>query len=112
MFVQDSNTHLLEYSDELYHKVLKDKKIDAKIDPNKDMAYVDLKTLEYPDAKEFVDEWLGFQALKQLKIDSFLMGQKWSEQKIQLAMTQIIFSAIFLASENKTSKWIVENSSV
>jgi predicted SprT family Zn-dependent metalloprotease len=112
LMVQDSDTHLLEYADELYRKALKDKKIDSKIDPNKNMVHVDLNTLEHPEAKEFGAEWLGYQALKQLKIDSFLMEQKWSDEKIQLAMTQIISRAVFPASENKTSKWIGENSSI
>lgn len=112
LMVQDSDTHLLEYADELYRKAIKDKKIDSKIDPNKDMVHVDLNTLEHPQAKEFGAEWLGFQALKQLKIDSFLMEQKWSDEKIQLAMMQIISRAVFPASENKTSKWIGENSSI
>lgn len=112
LLVQDADLHLLEYADELYLKALKDKKVDAKIDPNKDMACVDLNSLEHPDAKEFGSEWLGFQALKQLKIDSFLLEQKWSDEKIQLAMTQIISRAVFPASENKTSKWIAENSSI
>jgi hypothetical protein len=112
LMVQDSDTLLLEYADELYRKAIKDKKIDSKIDPNKDMVHVDLNTLEHPQAKEFGAEWLGFQALKQLKIDSFLMEQKWSDEKIQLAMTQIISRAVFPASENKTSKWIGENSSI
>jgi predicted SprT family Zn-dependent metalloprotease len=112
LMVQDSDTHLLEYADELYRKALKDKKIDSKIDPNKNMVHVDLNTLEHPEAKEFGAEWLGFQALKQLKIDSFLMEQKWTDEKIQLAMTQIISRAVFPASENKTSKWIGENSSI
>ena len=112
LFVQDSDLHLLEYADQLYCKALKDKKVDSKTDPNKDMAHVDLNTLEHPHTKEFGGEWLGFQALKQLKIDSFLMEQKWSDEKIQLAMTQIISRAVFPASENKTSKWIAENSSI
>ena len=76
LMVQDSGTHLLEYADELYRKAIKDKKIDSKIDPNKDMVHVDLNTLEHPQTKEFGAEWLGFQALKQLKIESFFDGTK------------------------------------
>lgn len=112
LLIEDSQTHLLEYADELYCKALKDKKIDANIDPAKDMVRVDLNTLKHLEAKELGCEWLGLQALKQLKIDSFLMEQKWSEERIQLAMTQIISRAVFPASENKTSKWISENSSI
>jgi hypothetical protein len=112
LVVQDSDAHLLEYADELYLKALKSGKVDSKIDPEKDMAHVDLNTFKHLDAKEFGAEWLSFQALKQLKMDSFLMEQKWSDEKIQLAMTQIISRAVFPASENKTSKWIVENSAI
>jgi hypothetical protein len=112
LIVEDSDVHLLEYADDLYAKALKSGKVDSKNDPEKDMARVDLKTLEHPDAKELGAEWIGFQALKQLKIDSFLMEQKWSDEKIQLAMIQIISRAVFPASENKTSKWIAENSSI
>jgi Transposase DDE domain len=112
LFVQDADLHLLEYADQLYFKALKSRKIDSKTDADKDMAHVDLNTLLHPDAREFGAEWLGFQALKQLKIDSFLMEQKWSDEKIQLAVTQIISRAVYPASENKTSKWIAENSSI
>lgn len=112
LIVEDCHTHLLEYADELYYKALKDNKIDSKVDPNKDMVRVNLNTLEHSDCKELGGEWLGLQALKQLKLDSFLIEQKWSEEKIQLAMTQIISRAVFPASENRTSKWIAENSSI
>jgi hypothetical protein len=101
LIVQDSDAHLLEYADELYRKAIKDKKIDSKIDPNKDMVHVDLNTLEHPQAKEFGAGWLGYQALKQLKIDNFLMEQKWSDEKIQLALTQIISRAVFPARKIK-----------
>ncbi|TRX32762.1 hypothetical protein FNW52_16550 [Flavobacterium sp. ZT3R18] len=110
--VQDSDAHLLEFADELYYKALKGGKVDSKIDPERDMAHVDLNTFKHLNAKELGAEWLGFQALKQIKIDSFLMEQKWSDEKLQLAMTQIISRAVFPASENKTSKWIIENSSI
>ena len=52
LMVQDADLPLLEYADELYHKALKDKKVDAKIDPERDMAHVDLNTLQHPDAKD------------------------------------------------------------
>lgn len=112
LVVQDADLPLLEYADELYHKALKGKKVDVKIDSGKDMVRVDLNTLQHPDAKELGGEWLCFQALKQLKMDSFLLEKKWPDDKIQLAMTQIISRSVFPASENRTSKWIVENSSI
>ncbi|TRW89325.1 IS1634 family transposase, partial [Flavobacterium sp. GT3R68] len=38
--------------------------------------------------------------------------KKWSEEQIQLALTQIISRAVYPASENRTSKWIKENSAI
>jgi hypothetical protein len=64
LFVQDCDASLLEYADELYHKALKDKKIDSKIDPNKDMTHVDLNTLQYRDAKDFGGGMVGFSGSK------------------------------------------------
>ena len=52
LFVQDCDALLLEYADELYRKVLKSKSVDSK----KDFHYVDLDTLQHPEAKEFGGE--------------------------------------------------------
>lgn len=60
LFVQDSDTHLLEYAGKFYRKDLKNWKLGVKFDINKDMVRVDLNTLEHPDAKKFGGEWLGF----------------------------------------------------
>lgn len=40
------------------------------------------------------------------------MDKKWSEEQVQLAMTQIVSRAVYPGTENKTSKWIKENSSI
>jgi hypothetical protein len=61
LMVQDSDTHLLEYADELYRKAIKDKKIDSKIDPNKDMVHVDFNTLEHPKPKSLEQNGWAFK---------------------------------------------------
>jgi hypothetical protein len=52
-----------------------------------------------------------FQALEQLELKEKLENLVWSQEDIQLALTQII-RAVYPFSENKTSRWIKENSAV
>lgn len=108
LFIQDSDTHLIEYANELIKKIVNN----IKIDSVKGLEKVDLETLKHDDVREIGAEWLAFQALKQLNISSFLENQKWENEKIQLALTQLISRAVYPASESKTSRWIKENSSV
>jgi hypothetical protein len=53
-----------------------------------------------------------FSSFETIKNRQLFVEKKWSDQSIELAMTQIISQAVFPSSENKTSKWIVENSSI
>lgn len=108
LFIQDSNTHLIEYANELLKKIIGNKKIDSA----KGLEKVDLETLKHDEVREIGAEWLALQALKQLKLSSFLENQNWENEKIQLALTQLISRAVYPASESKTSRWIKENSSV
>jgi len=62
--------------------------------------------------REIGAEWIGYQALEQLEIRSFLEEQGWSEEAIQLAQTQIVSRAVYPASEYRTARWIQENSSI
>ncbi|MFV7236593.1 IS1634 family transposase [Flavobacterium sp. ZB4R12] len=112
LFEDDLQEHLWEYIDELYFKILKSNKIDNSHSSKKDMHNVDLNSLKHTEARELGGEWMSLQTLKQLKIDQFLLDKKWSEEQIQLALTQIISRAVYPASENRTSKWIKENSAI
>jgi hypothetical protein len=112
LFEDDTWQHLWEYIDELYSKIIKSNKIDYNGTSKKDIHSVDLDTLKHTQVQELGAEWLSLQTLKQLKIDQFLLEKKWNPEQIQLAMTQIVSRAVYPASENKTSKWIKENSSV
>jgi len=55
---------------------------------------------------------LCYQAIRQLRIDTFLDSRGWSDDDISLAMTHLISRAAYPASELKTSRWIKENSAV
>ena len=69
-------------------------------------------SIEHKQVRELGIEWLSFQALEELQICEFLKTLGWEQTKIQLTLTQIISRAVYPASELKTSKWMVENSSV
>lgn len=112
LFDDDFQEYLWEYIDQLYDKILKSNKIDSHKSSKKDIHSVDLNSLKHTEAREIGGEWLSLQTLKQLKIDQFLLDKNWSEEQVQLAMTQIVSRAVYPASENKTSKWIKENSAI
>jgi len=104
----------------LYNRMLAEKRIDVasenKISKNtnngKDLHLIDVNSIKNKDVREIGAEWLSFQALGQLQIESFLVNQHWSQDDIQLALTHIISRAVYPASELATSRWIVENSAV
>lgn len=73
---------------------------------------VDADTIRNKDAREVGAEWLCYQALEQLKIKGKLENLGWDEEQINLALTQIISRSIYPFSENRTSRWIQENSAV
>ncbi len=112
LFEDDFKEHLWEYIDQLYGKIQKSNKIDNGNSSKKDIHTVDLNTLKHTQARELGGEWMSLQTLKQLKIDQFLLDKNWTEEQVQLAMTQIVSRAVYPASENKTSNWIKENSSI
>jgi hypothetical protein len=112
LFEDASQKHLSTYINTLYLKIQKENKIDVLGTSKKDYCNVDLNSLRHTDARELGGEWLSLQALKQLKIDRFLSSKGWSQEHIELALTQIVSRAVYPASENKTSNWIKENSSI
>lgn len=79
--------------------------------PN-DIVGVKLNTMEHKEVTEVGAEWICYNTLKKLGVDTFLESKNWSQKEIQLAMTHIISRACHPASELATSKWIKENSAV
>src|SRR3954451_12938846 len=45
-------------------------------------------------------------------MDNFLDERGWSEEQVQLALTQIVSRAVYPASEYKTARWIKDNSGI
>lgn len=102
------------YIDHFYQRMVKEKRIDVKpkSSKGKDWQTIDMNSLRNKDVREVGAEWLCYQAIRQLKIDQFLEGRGWDQEKISLALTHLISRAVYPASEYKTSFWIRENSAV
>ena len=101
------------YVDELFNKMLKEKRIDIVGFPSKSKKkLVDFESIENKNVREFGAENICLQAVEQLELKSFLESQNWSNQQIQLTIAQIVSRAVYPASENKSVAWMKENSSV
>lgn len=85
---------------------------DKKIDPEKAQRQVTIDTIKHSNVREIGAEWIGYNTWNQLQLTEFLQTQGWSDNKIQLAATQVISRAVYPASELKTSQWIKENSAI
>ena len=88
--------------------MIKKAKVDAGTDPEKIDRYVDISTIKHKNVCEVGTEWLCYQAAEQIGIGNQLKALGWSEEKVQLALTQIVSRAVYPFSELKTSKIIKE----
>jgi len=104
---QITNHYITKWWQELIDK----KKVDV-LTPQRAKKLFQADTIKHKDVREIGAEWIGYQALEQLEIRSFLEEQGWDEEAIQLAQTQIVSRAVYPASEYRTARWIQENSAI
>ena len=95
-----------------YGQLKQKKKVDRTSDMPEDIDTVRLNSLKNKDIREVGAESLCYQALRQLKIDSYLKSMGWDDDQCSLAVTHIISRTVYPASEYKTVSWIKENSAV
>lgn len=110
---QESDKQAMKIADECWQAMIANKKIDATdVAFEKSKRMIDVDTMKHKDAREVGAEWMCYQALEQLKLSDKLKVQNWEEENIKLALTQIISRDVYPFSENRTSRWIKENSAV
>ena len=110
---EEADQEVLAIANIYWQEMVAKKKIDASnLAFEKTKSMVDVDTLKHKDAREIGAEWMCYQALNQLKIKEKLENIGWDEESVQLALTQIISRAVYPFSENRTSRWIKENSAV
>ena len=69
-------------------------------------------TLNHEEGRDIGAEWLCLQAVRQLKIDTFLLSQGWSERRVQNAVALLVARTVYGVSENKCLDIIAENSAL
>jgi hypothetical protein len=106
-----------ELADKYWNEMVTKNRIDVGQKPAKkpterqrNMVFED--SMHHPDVREIGGEWLCHQALSQLQLPDFLANIGFSDEEVQLAVTQIISRAVYPASELETARWIRENSAV
>ena len=112
--IEDNPPIVNQLADEYWNKLVAENRID--IGQKKPTVHqrnmVSVESIRHKDVREIGGEWLCYQALEQLQIKDYLSNIGFSEEDVQLALTQIISRAVYPASELETSRWIVENSAV
>jgi len=110
---EETDQEAVAIADQYWVAMIANKKVDAS-----DTAYqkskrmVDVDSIKNKDAREIGAEWMCYQALEQLQFKDKLTSLGWVEEEVQLALTQVISRAIYPFSENRTSRWIQENSAI
>jgi hypothetical protein len=111
---KDNSPIVNELVEEYWSKLVSGNRIDIgqKTPTARERNMVFEESIRHKDVREVGSEWLCHQALEQLKMADFLANIDFTEEEVQLAITQIISRAVYPASELETSRWIQENSAV
>lgn len=109
---KDKNPDALAIASHYWDQMVEKGKVDVGSNTRKVDRQVNIDSIKHKDVREIGTEWLCYQAAEQLGISHKLKALGWSEEKIQLALTQIVSRAVYPFSELKTSKIIKENSAV
>lgn len=108
---EETDTKVVEWVNRFWDEMIEKKTIDRQTMEQRHRL-LKADTIRHKEAREIGTEWLCANTWNQLKLTGLFEGLHWSEEKIQLAMTQVISRAVYPASELATSKWIKDNSAV
>ena len=73
---------------------------------------VKVNSIKHKEAREIGTEWICANTWNQLQLTELFNSLGWQEEKIQLAMTQVISRAVYPGSALASSKWIKDNSAI
>jgi Transposase DDE domain len=110
---EENDQDAISIADKYLQEMVSKKKIDVSDQVfEKSKRLVDIDTLKHKNAREIGAEWMCYQGLEQLELKKKLEHLGWIEEDIQLVLTQIISRAVYPFSENRTTRWIKENSAI
>ena len=108
---EEADTQVIQWANRFWNEMIENKSIDRKTMEQKHRL-VKADTIKHKGAREIGTEWICANTWNQLKLTELFEGLNWQQEKIQLAMTQVISRAVYPDSELATSKWIKDNSAV
>ncbi len=108
---EETDVQVVEWVNRFWKEMIASKTIDRKTMEEKHRL-VKVNTIKHKEAREIGTEWICANTWHQLKLTELFENLGWGEEKVQLAMTQVISRAVYTGSELATSKWIKENSAV
>jgi len=108
---EQTDEQVVEWVNRFWNEMITHKTIDRKTMEEKHRL-VKVDTLKHKEAKEIGTEWICANTWNQLQLTALFENLGWQEEKIQLAMTQVISRAVYPGSELATSKWIKDNSAI
>ncbi|MCY7423016.1 MAG: IS1634 family transposase [Chitinophagaceae bacterium] len=108
---EETDLQVVRWVNKFWNEMIVKKTIDRKTMEEKHRL-VKAATIKHKEAREIGTEWICANTWDQLKLNELFENLGWSEEKIQLAMTQVISRAVYPCSELATSKWIKDNSAI
>lgn len=110
---EEDDSEAVAYANNYWNEMVQKGKVDISDEAvERKKRMIDADSMRHKDVREIGSEWMCYQTLGQLKIRELLESKGWEEEKIQLALTQIISRAVYPFSEYRTSRWIKGNSAV
>jgi transposase len=108
---EETDQFVIENVELFWNKMIKNKTIDRKkMEVQHKMVNID--TIKHKEVREIGAEWICVNTWNELRLTELLESLGWSEEKIKLAMTQVVSRAVYPASELATTRWIKENSAI
>lgn len=110
---EETDMEVQSLAEKFWNQLLAGGKVDVCPETEeKKKRMIDMDSIKHKDVREIGGEWICYQTINQLNINEKLKSLGWDDESIQLAITQIISRAVYPFSENRTTRWIKENSSV
>ena len=108
---EESDQQVVAWVNHFWNQMIEKKTIDRKTMEEKHRL-VKADSIKHKEAREIGTEWICANTWNKLKLTELFEGLGWPQEKIQLAMTQIISRAVYPGSELAISKWIKDNSAI
>lgn len=107
----ESDQEVLQWVDSFWNEMIEKKTIDRQAMAERHKL-VKVESIKHREAREIGTEWLCATTWNKLKLTELFKDLGWCDEKVQLAMTQVISRAVYPGSELATSKWIKDNSAI